>query len=70
MNRYGEKLSPVEVSDPECDNDRDRYEQVMFGGCGVRFGAFQRPVARPIKRPKFNLLAFLGLKRKRSEEYK
>jgi hypothetical protein len=64
MNRYGEKLSPVATSDPDADNEHDRYEKVMFGGCGVRFGTFQRRAEIRRPKPRFDLLSFLGLKRK------
>jgi hypothetical protein len=68
MNRYGEKLSPVETSDPESGNEHDRYERVMYGGCGVRFGSFQRRAEIKSSRPAFDLFSFLGLKRKRPAE--
>jgi len=64
MNRYGEKMSPVESSDKENGNEYDRYERVMYGGCGVRFGSFQRRTEIKKDRPPFDLLAFLGLRRK------
>jgi hypothetical protein len=68
MNRYGEKLSPANVSDPETDNDHDRYERVMYGGCGVRFGTFQRRAEIKPSRPPFDLLSFLGLRRKPTDK--
>jgi hypothetical protein len=68
MNRYGEKLSPVDTSDPELDDEHDRYERVMYGGCGVRFGTFQRRVEIPRSRPRFDLLSFLGLRRNQTKE--
>ena len=68
MNRYGEKLSPVDASDPESGNAHDRYERVMYGGCGVRFGSFQRRAEIPKSRPRFDLAAFLGLRRKHTNQ--
>jgi len=68
MNRYGEKLSPVETYDPESDNKHDRYERVVYGGCGVRFGTFQRRVEIPRSCHRFDLLSFLGLRRKQTKE--
>jgi hypothetical protein len=68
MNRYGEKLSPVATSDSESENEHDRYERVMYGGCGVRFGTFQRRAETPKARARFDWLTFLGLRRKQTEE--
>jgi hypothetical protein len=68
MNRYGEKLSPVATSDPESVNEHDRYEQVMYGGCGVRFGTFQRRAEIPKARPRFDWLSFLGRRQKPAKE--
>ena len=64
MNQYGEKLSPVATSDPESDNEHERYERVMYGGCGVRFGTFRRRAEIPKARDRFDWLSFLGLKTK------
>jgi hypothetical protein len=68
MNRYGERLSPVDTSDPEAGNEHDRYERVMYGGCGVRFGSFQRRAEIQKSRPSFDLFSFLGLRRKHPKE--
>jgi len=68
MNRYGDKLSPVATSDPESDNEHERYERVMYGGCGVRFGTFQRRADIPKARAHFDWLTFLGLRQKQTEK--
>jgi hypothetical protein len=68
MNRYGERLSPLAASDPESDNEHDRYERVMYGGCGVRFGTFERRAEILKNRPAFDLLSFLGLRRKHTNK--
>jgi hypothetical protein len=68
MNRYGEKLSRVATSDSESENEHDRYERVMYGGCGVRFGTFQRRAEISKARARFDWLTFLRLKRKHTEE--
>lgn len=67
MNRYGEKAPPLVQSDDDgfggVSSGRD---QVMYGGCGVRFGSFQREVDRKKENPSrpWSLLDFLGIGRK------
>jgi hypothetical protein len=68
MNRYGGRLSSIETSDTEYGNEHDRYEQVMYGGCGVRFGSFTRRAEIQKSRPAFDLFSFLGLRRKQPKE--
>lgn len=68
MNRYGERLSPVDTSDKENGNEYDRYERVMYGGCGVRVGSFQRRAEIKKNHPPFDFLSFLGFKRKATDK--
>ena len=69
MKRYGDNLSSSSISEDELMQESDRNLRVMYGGCGVRFGTFSRPVTYAPKRKPLDLLALLGLKRnKRKKE--
>ena len=63
MKRYGDNLSSSSISEDELAQEPDRNIKVMYGGCGVRFGTFSRPVVYAPKRKPLDLLALLGLKR-------
>jgi hypothetical protein len=41
---------------------------VMYGGCGVRFGTFSKPVEHPQKHKVLDLLSLLGFGRSRSKD--
>lgn len=63
MAKYGERIfhdQEVEQS----GNEGGGFDTVMYGGCGVRFGSFQRPVERRPKPSSFNLLRILGIGRR------
>jgi len=68
MRRYGDNITPDDNSEEKPNNEREQYSTVFFGGCGARFGAFHPRVEVRKKRASFDLLSFLGLKRKKTEE--
>ena len=72
MRRYGDNISSENNTDEEPLNNE--YTRVLFGGCGVHFGAFPRPVTDPEKRRGARIsqggfvteiLTFLGLRSKK-----
>lgn len=67
MKRYGDNL-PSNSSTDEPENGRDKNVTVMYGGCGVRFGTFSKPVEYPKKRKAFDILSVLGFKRDKAKE--
>ena len=62
MKRYGDNVTSSSISEDEVGNKHDGYVRVMYGGCGVRFGAFQRPITPPQKRKTLDLLSLLGFR--------
>jgi hypothetical protein len=68
MRRYGDNITPDDAPEEQPNNKRDQFATVFFGGCGARFGAFHPRMDVHKKRTRFNLLSFLGLKRKKAEE--
>lgn len=66
MKRYGDNLPPSNKPEDELENQPDRNAQVMYGGCGVRFGTFSKPVEHAPKRKTLDLLSLFGLKRKKA----
>ncbi len=59
MKRYGDNLPSSETSE---DLDAPQSVQVIYGGCGVRFGTFtQKPISSK-KRKSLDILALLGFK--------
>ncbi len=61
MKRYGDNLPSSEKTEEELDEPQS--VQVLYGGCGVRFGTFtQKPITSK-KRKTLDILALLGLKR-------
>ena len=63
MKRYGDNLPASEKTE---ELDEPQSVQVMYGGCGVRFGTFtQKPI--PSKKYKsLDILALLGFKRRKN----
>lgn len=60
MKRYGDNLPSSEK--PE-ELDAPQSIQVLYGGCGIRFGTFtQKPIPSK-KRKTLNILTLLGFKR-------
>lgn len=63
MKRYGDNLPASSISETEIAHEHGRNVRVMYGGCGVRFGTFSKPVEYAPKRKRLDLLSLLGLKR-------
>ena len=68
MKRYGDNLPSSCISEEEIANEHGRNVRVMYGGCGVRFGTFSKPVEYPRKRKPLDLLSFLGFKRNKTKK--
>jgi hypothetical protein len=68
MKRYGDNLPSKDGPEDNLENEYSRNEKVMYGGCGVRFGTFSKPVQYTRKRKKFDLLSLLGLKRNKAKQ--
>ncbi len=63
MKRYGDNLPSSETSE---ELAAPQSVQVMYGGCGVRFGTFtQKPIPSE-KRKSLDILALLGFKRRKN----
>ena len=63
MKRYGDNLPSSEKPD---ELDEPQSVQVMYGGCGVRFGTFTQKTIPSQKRKTLDILALLGLKRRKN----
>ena len=64
MKRYGDNLPSSEKFEEELDAPQS--VQVMYGGCGVRFGTFtQKPIPSK-KRRALDILALLRFKRRKN----
>ena len=63
MKRYGDNLPPCSISEDALCHEHGRNTLVMYGGCGVRFGTFSRPVEYPEKRKRLSLLSLFGLRK-------
>lgn len=64
MKRYGNNLpASIHIED---EVDTPQSVQVMYGGCGVRFGTFTKTLTPPKKRKTFDLLALLGFKHRKN----
>ena len=68
MKRYGDNLPCSSISEDELYSTHGRNVMVMYGGCGVRFGTFTKPVEHPRKRKTFDLLSLLGLKQNKLKQ--
>ncbi|HLO13952.1 MAG TPA: hypothetical protein VK206_03920 [Anaerolineales bacterium] len=68
MKRYGDNLPTSCLTEAELNTGHGRNVTVMYGGCGVRFGTFSKPVEYPKRRKTFDLLSLLGLRRKIKEK--
>jgi hypothetical protein len=68
MKRYGDNLPSSSISEAEPVREHGRNVQVMYGGCGVRFGTFSKPVEYAPKRKPLDLLSFFGLKRNKTKK--
>lgn len=63
MKRYGDNLPSSEKIE---ELDEPQSVQVMYGGCGVRFGTFtQKPIPSK-KRKTLAILALLGFRRRKN----
>jgi hypothetical protein len=63
MKRYGDSLSSN--CQGELVNEHDKMVQVIYGGCGVRYGTFTRPAEIPKKRKTVNIFSLLKFGRKK-----
>ena len=61
MRRYGDNVSKEDLLEKPAGGNPGTA-RVMFGGCGYGAGNFKKPPQAP-RRPRFDLLAWLGLKR-------
>jgi hypothetical protein len=68
MRRYGDNLLCCGISEYELSSEHGRNVMVMYGGCGVQFGAFSKPVEYPKKQKTFDILSFLGLRKDKLKE--
>lgn len=68
MKRYGDNLPSSNNLEDELEDQSGRNVQVMYGGCGVRFGTFSKPVDHTPKRKKPSLLSLLGFKRNKMKK--
>lgn len=66
MKRYGDNL-PSNYQG-ELVNEHGKMVQVIYGGCGVRYGAFTRPAETPKKRKTLNIFSLLKRGRKKIGE--
>jgi hypothetical protein len=62
MKRYGDNLPSSEKIE---ELDTPQSVQVMYGGCGVRFGTFTQKAIPSKKHKTFDILALLGFKRRK-----
>ncbi len=67
MKRYGDNLPFSGVCEDELSYQHGRNVSVMYGGCGVSFGSFPRPVEDPKKRKTIRVLSLLGFKRNKTD---
>lgn len=68
MKRYGDNLPSGNAFEDELNSEHGRNAVVMYGGCGVRFGTFSKPVEHPQKHKVLDLLSLLGFGRSRSKD--
>ena len=67
MRRYGDNVSKDDLLAEKPAKGNPDTARVMYGGCGYGAGTFKRP-PQASKRPRFNLLALLGIKRDKTRE--
>ena len=65
MKRYGDNL-PSNCQG-ELVNGHDKMVQVIYGGCGVRYGTFTRPAEIPKKRKTLNLFSLFKFERDKNK---
>ncbi len=68
MKRYGDNLPSSNNSEDELENQYGRNITVMYGGCGVRFGTFSKPVEYPKKRKTLDILSLLGFRQNKIKQ--
>ena len=66
MKRYGDNL-PSSNCQEEITSGNGTTVQVIYGGCGVRYGTFTRPVEPPRKRKSLNIFSLLKFRRKKNK---
>lgn len=67
MKRYGDNLPVSNISEDEVSGQHGRHVAVMYGGCGVSFGSFPKPIEYPKKRKSFHLFSLLGFRRNKDK---
>jgi hypothetical protein len=68
MKRYGDNLPCSDISEDALSYEHGRNVRVMYGGCGVRFGTFSRPVTLPKNRKTLDILSLFGFRRQKPEK--
>jgi hypothetical protein len=65
MRRYGDNVTIEDFAEVD---ERPQNTRVMFGGCGVNYGSFSRPVKPQKKNFWQELLSLIGFKQKEAGE--
>ena len=68
MKRYGDNLPSFGISEEEVEIQHGRNVTVMYGGCGVRFGTFSKPIEYPKKRKSLDVFALFGFRRNKPKQ--
>jgi hypothetical protein len=68
MKRYGDNLPASNISEDELSYEHGRNVRVMYGGCGVSFGAFSQRVDFPKKQKGLDILSLFRFGRKKSKK--
>ena len=66
MRRQGDNVSNEDLLEKEPLKQKGDPITVMFGGCAYGAGSFTQSVFR--EKPGFDLLSFLGLRRKKTDK--
>jgi hypothetical protein len=68
MKRYGDNLPSSDISEEEVELQHGRHVMAMYGGCGVMFGTFSKPIEYPKKHKTLDFLSLLRFKRNKLKQ--
>jgi hypothetical protein len=66
MRRPGDNVSNEDLLEKDPRRQKENPITVMFGGCGYGAGSFNQSISK--KQPRFDLLSFLGFRRKKPQK--
>ncbi len=67
MKRYGDNLPFSGICEDELSYQHGRNVSVMYGGCGVNYGSFSKPMEYSRKRKSFSILSLFRSKRNKAQ---